>query len=133
MSQAFFIQLAGSGLAVTALVALAAWASIARPSHPLNEVRARALLAEEFPGKPIEAIWVAIDGKGALAKSGAAALVICQFGDGFCARQIPWAQALAAAFKNGEIWIDLADVSAPRAVIAVSAWPPKDAPRDLAA
>jgi hypothetical protein len=41
------------------------------------------------------------------------------------ARQIPWGQALAASLKDGRITIDLADVAAPRAVIALSAWPPK--------
>jgi hypothetical protein len=53
------------------------------------------------------------------------ALVLCRFGDGFVARQIPWAQALAARVKNGRIRIDLADAAAPRAVISLESWPPK--------
>ncbi len=54
-------------------------------------------------------------------------------GDGFVARQIPWAQALAASFRNGRISIDLADVAATRAVNALDAWPPKCVQKELAA
>lgn len=133
MDRAFFIQLAASGLAVAALVALAAWARIARPGSPLDEAQVRAILAEEFPGRVVETVWVAVDGKGALAKSGAAALVLCRIGDGHVARQIPWGQAIAASFRNGQISLNLADVAAPRAVISLPAWPPKNLTKDLAA
>lgn len=126
MSQAYFIQLGASVAAVSILVALAAWARIARPVDPLTDAKARALLAEEFPGRTLDAVWVASDGAGALAKSGALALVVCRLGDGFVARQIPWAQALQASFRNGRLSVDLADVAAPRAVIALPAWPPKE-------
>lgn len=126
MGEAFFVQLAASGLAVAVLVGLAAWAKIAKPSGPLDEGKARALLAEEFPARTLDHLWVAADGKGALAKSGGLALVLCQVGDGFAARQIPWAQALAASFRDGRLCVDLADVAAPRAVLALPAWPPKD-------
>lgn len=126
VSQDFFIQLAASGAAVAALVALAAWAKIARPAEPLNEAKARAMLADEFPDRTLDALWVAQDGSGALAKSGALALVLCRIGDGYAARQIPWAQALSASFRDGRLSVDLADVAAPRAVIALPAWPPKD-------
>ena len=133
MNQAFFIQLAASGAAVAAMVALAAWANIARPALPLDDARARRQLAEEFPGRAIEGLWIAVDGLGAVAKSGAMALVLCRLGDGYVARQIPWAQALAAGFKDGRISIDLADVAAPKAVIALEAWPPKGPRKELAA
>ncbi|MET0274132.1 MAG: hypothetical protein ABW360_14190 [Phenylobacterium sp.] len=133
MNQAFFIQLAASGLAVAALVALAAWAKIARPGAPLDEGRARALLADEFPGRALDSVWVGVDGKGVLAKSGGLALVMCQHGDGYVGRQIPWAQALAASFKNGQLCIHLGDVAAPRAVISLPAWPPANLVKDLAA
>jgi len=133
VNQAFFIQLAVSGVAVAAMVGLAAWANIARPVQPLDEARARQLLAEEFPERTLEGLWVAVDGLGAVAKSRAMALVLCRLGDGYVARQIPWAQALAASFKDGRISIDLADVAAPRAVIALDAWPPKGPQGELAA
>jgi hypothetical protein len=126
MDRAYFIQLAMSGAAVAVLVALAAWLGIARPAGPLDEARARALLAEEFPGRTIEALWIGADGTGALARSGGLALVVCQTGDGFAARQVPWAQALAASFRDGRLTIDLGDVAAPRAVIPLPAWPPRD-------
>ena len=131
MNQALAEQLAASGLAVAVLVALAAWANIARSAPPLDDARARRLLGEEFPGKTLDGLWVAVDGMGALAKSGGMALVLCRLGDGFVARQIPWAQALAASFKDGRISIDLTDVAAPRAVISLPSWPPKG-PQKLA-
>lgn len=126
MGQAFFIQLFASGVAVALLVGLAAWAKIARPAGPLDEARARALLAEEFPDRRLDAVWVASDGAGALAKSGGLALVICRLGDGYTARQIPWAQALQASFRQGRLCVDLADVAAPKAFLNLPAWPPKD-------
>lgn len=133
MDEAFFVQLALSAAAVGVLVGIAAWAKIAKPAGPLDEHRARALLAEEFPSRTVDAVWVASDGAGALAKSGGLALVICQVGDGFAARQIPWAQAVCATFRNGRLSIDLSDIAAPKAVIALPAWPPKSFDGDLAA
>ena len=111
-------------MAVGVLIAFAAWAKIAKPMPPLNEARARALLAEEFPGKPLEAVWIATDGAGALARSGASALVLCEVGDGYVARHIPWAQALASSFRDGVLKLDLSDVAAPRARLAFDVWPP---------
>jgi hypothetical protein len=130
LDPAFFIQLAVSGVAVAAMVALAAWADIARPAPPLDDPRARRMLSEEFPGRPLDGLWIAADGAGAVAKSGGMALVLCRLGDGYVARQLPWAQALAASFKHGRITIDLSDVAAPRAVIALAAWPPIDLRKD---
>jgi hypothetical protein len=133
LNQAFLIQTAASAAAVAVLVGLAAWAKIAKPGAPLDEARARKLLAEDFPGRTIEEIWVAVDGKGALAKSGATALLLCELGDGYVCRQVPWAQALAASFRDGRITVNLADVGAPKVVIALTAWPPKPPPTGLAA
>jgi len=130
LNQAFLIQIAALAAAVAMLVGLAAWAKIAKPATPLDDARARALLAEEFPRHAVSGLWVAIDGKGALARSGATALVLCQLGDGYVARQIPWAQALAASFKNGRLCIDLADVAAPKAILSLPAWPPKGLEKD---
>jgi len=126
VSQAFLFQVAASGAAVAALVGVAAWAQITRPLNPLDDATARFLLGEEFPGRKIEQVWVAVDGAGALAKSGASALVLCRLGDAYVARQIPWAQAVAAAFRDGRITLRLGDAAAPKAVIALPAWPPED-------
>lgn len=126
MDKGFLFQLAASASAVGALIALAAWAKIAKPVGPLSDQRAREILAEEFPGRMIQGLWVALDGAGALARSGGLALVICRVGDGFAARQIPWAQAVSASFKDGKLRLRLDDISAPTAVIALPAWPPKD-------
>jgi hypothetical protein len=115
-----------SAVAVGVMVAVAAWARIARPSGPLDEARARQLLALEFPGRTIDGLWIAADGAGALARSQGLALVICAVGDGFAARQLPWAQAISSSFRDGRLCIDLSDVAAPKAVLAFAAWPPKD-------
>ena len=127
MDKQFAIQFAGSFAAVALLVALAAWAKIAKPMSPLSDARARALFADEFPGKVLDDLWVANDGRGALARSGASALVLCEVGDGYAARHIPWAQAVAASFRDGVLKLDLADVAAPRARLAFDSWPPAGA------
>jgi len=120
------VQIAGSAVAVGLLVALAAWAKIARPMPPLSDEKARRLLAEEFPGRSLDGLWVAADGRGCLARSGGSALVLCEVGDGYVARHIPWAQALASTFRDGVLKLDLADVSAPKARLSFHAWPPLD-------
>lgn len=128
MSQGFLIQFAASLGAVAVLVALAAWAKIAKPLTPLTDDRARQLLKLEFPGRPIDRVWVAVDGRGALAKSGAAALVIFEVGDGYVARHIPWTQAVASSFRDGVVRLDLSDVAAPNARLALQNWPPAPEP-----
>ena len=122
----YLIQLAASTAAVAVLVAFAAWAKIAKPAGPLDLARARAILAQEFPGRSLDAVWVATDGAGALARSGGLALVLCPVGDGFAARQIPWAQAVSASVRNGRLRVDLSDISAPMATISLPSWPPRD-------
>lgn len=126
MSQALLIQTALSGLAVLVLVLLAAWAKIAKPMPPLSDARAAQLLAEEFPGRSLDRVWVAVDGRGAMAKSGAAALILCEVGDHYVARNIPWAQAVSSTFRDGVLKLDLSDVAAPQARLALQAWPPQD-------
>lgn len=133
LSAADLIKLAVSALAVAALVGLAAWARIARPTPPLDEAEARSLFADEFPGQPVERLWLADDGRGAIARSGDAALVLSRLGDGYVARHVPWARAAAAGVRAGRLRIPLGDVAAPRAVLAIAAWPPADLSKDLAA
>lgn len=126
LDKAFYIQLAASFAAVAGLVGLAAWAKISKPAGPLDEAKARAMFAQEFPFRRLDAVWVALDGAGALARSQGMALVICQVGDGFAARQLPWAQAISSSFRNGQLCLDLADVAAPKTTIALPSWPPND-------
>lgn len=130
LTHALYVQLAGSAAAVAVLVGITAWANIAKSAPPLEEDRARKLLTDEFPGRALDGLWVAVDGMGAVAKCGGMALVLCRMGDGYVARQVPWGQALAASLKDGRISIDLADVAAPRAVISLAAWPPKGPARN---
>lgn len=133
MDDGFFVQLALSAGAVAALIGIAAWAKIAKPVSPLDDHKARAILAAEFPDRTVDAVWIGVDGCGALAKSGALALVICRVGDGFAARQIPWGQAVSATFKNGALRVNLGDIAAPTAIISLPSWPPADLTKDLAA
>jgi hypothetical protein len=122
---AALIQFAVSAAAVALMVGLAAWATRGRSGPPLDEAAARAWLADEFPGRRIERLWLAADGAGAVAKSGDQALVLTRMGDGYAARRVPWAKALAARVHQGRVLIPLSDVAAPRAVLALQAWPPK--------
>ncbi len=126
MSQDLLVQTALSGLAVLVLVLLAAWAKIAKPMPPLSDARAAKLLGEEFPGRKLDRVWVAVDGRGALARSGASALILCEVGDHYVARNIPWAQAVSSTFRDGVLKLDLSDVAAPQARLALQAWPPQD-------
>lgn len=128
MHDGFALQFAATFAAVALLVGLAAWAKMAKPMTPLDEARVLKLLAEQFPGRVVERVWVAVDGRGALAKSGAAALVLCEVGDGYVARHIPWAQAVSSSFRDGVVKQDLSDVAAPNARIALQSWPPSTTP-----
>jgi len=123
------MQTAASAVAVAVLVAISAWAKLAKPMPPLSEARARVLFAEEFPARSIDSLWVAADGRGALARSGALALVLCEVGDGYVARNLPWAQTLASTFRDGVLRLDLSDIAAPQARLAFDAWPPLGAER----
>jgi len=125
LDQALLIQLAGSATAVTLLVALAAWARIARPTPPLDAASARALLAQEFPDDPVDAVWIAADGAGLVARSGEMALVLWRKGDGYVARAAPWTQVLAARARDGRLRLNLGD-AAPRLSLRDGAWPPSE-------
>lgn len=122
LDKALLMQLLGSAIAVSLLVAIAAWARIARPTPPLDDRAARALLAIEFPDEPVEALWIAADGAGVVARSGDHALVLWRKGDGYVARQAAWADALAATAVEGRLKLRLAD-GAPRLSVK-GAWPP---------
>ena len=126
LDDATALQIAASAAAVGVLVGVAAWAKIARPKSPLNEAQARVLLELEFPGRRLDGVWVAIDGRGVLAKSGAMALVLCAYGEGFVGRQAPWAQVFAGSFRAGRVCIDLGDIGAPKAEFQMQSWPPAD-------
>jgi hypothetical protein len=126
VNSAALIQFAISAIAVAAMVGLAAWATRGRSAPPLDEATARRWLADEYPSRAIDSLWLAADGKGCVARSGDRALVLTRMGVGYAARQGPWAQVLGANVKNGRLRIAFGDVAAPRAVLAMTAWPPKE-------
>ena len=125
MDAGYLIQFSVSAIAVALMVALAAWATRGTGAPLLDEATARAWLADEFPGRPIDGLWLADDGKAAISRSGERALVLSRMGVGYVARQIPWTQVLAMKAEGGRVRIPLADVAAPKVVIAIGTWPPK--------
>jgi hypothetical protein len=127
LSSEVLIQLAGSAVAVALLIALAGWARIARPTPPLDEARARSVLAIEFPGAGVDQLWLASDGRSALARSGRLALVLFLVGDGYVARSLPWDQARAVRAQGGRVKLRFPEVAAPRASLAFADWPPGQA------
>lgn len=124
MDKALLIQLLGSALAVSLLIALAAWARIPRPTPPLGADEARALLAVEFPDDRLDAVWIAADGAGLVARSGERALVAWRKGDGYVARDLPWAVALTARPVDGLLTVKTADGAARLALKDGEPWPP---------
>ena len=126
MNAAALIQLAISAFAVALMVGLAAWMTRGRGAPPLDEAQARRWLAEEFPDLAIDGLWLATDGKGAVARSGDQALVLSRMGDGYAARRLAWSKAVAAGLKDGRVRLALSDPGAPRAVLAMAVWPPQE-------
>ena len=118
MTAGFWIQFFGSAVAVALLVALAWWARIARPQPPLDDAQARELMTEEFPGKTLDQLWIADDGKAALARSGEMALVIYRLGDGFVSRQLSWSAVPEPV--AGYLALSSEDFAAPRIMLALS-------------
>ena len=123
----FIEKTAASAVAITLLVALAAWARIARPSPALDDAQVRDICAHEFPGQSLDQVWIAADRQGAIVRSGAEALLIFRLGDGFVSRSVTWSQALDARVEAGQLILRLNDIGAPRVRFVVSddaAWPP---------
>ena len=123
-------QFLGSAVAVALLVALAAWARIARPTPPLDEAAARRILADEYPQLHPTQVWIAEDAGGAVARAGEAALLLRRHGDGYTARKLPWTDLAAAKVDKGRVTVDIRDIGAPRFTLAWpadAAWPPEAA------
>ena len=121
--------LIGSAVAVALMVAVAAWARIARPSPALDEVAARAMLAAEFPDHAPTRLWIAADGGGVIARDGVRALVLFRLGDSWVSRALAWDDAVRAPVRAGKVRLRLRDPAAPVAALAVSGvnpWPPQD-------
>ena len=130
------IILVASAVAVGVMVAIAAWARIARPVAPLDESAARALLASEFPDSRPGFVWIAADGAGLIARDGETALVLYRLGDSWVARTLAWEAALSAPVLRGAVRLKLRDPAAPIARLAVSGvtpWPPEDLQKAIAA
>jgi hypothetical protein len=125
LDKALLIQLGGSIVAVILLVAFAAWMGVARATPPLDAEAARALLTQEFPEHRPNAVWIAADGAGVIARAGDLALVLWRRGDGYVARDLPWSAVAALKPTSGRLVVRLPDA---RPVFAVNddVWPPKE-------
>jgi len=131
-----FYILIGSAVAVALMVAVAAWARIARPTQALDELSARAMLADEFPDHAPDLLWIAADGAGVIARAGARALVLFRLGDSWVARSLAWSDAVKAPVRGGKLRLRLRDPAAPVAALAVSGvnpWPPETGSEAIAA
>lgn len=125
MDKALLIQLVGSTVGIAALIALAAWAGIARPTPPLDPAALAALLAEEFPDHHPHATWITADGAGAVARDGDRALVLWRRGDGYVAREADWSAVAQARPSQGRLTLRLPD-AAPVLAVADETWPPRE-------
>lgn len=127
MTPAYLLQTLASLVAVLLLAGLAWWAKIARAAPRLDTDSARALIADEFPDRAIEAVWVAADGAAAIARSEGEALIVYRSGDGYVARETPWTRLAEQRPDKGMVALRLTDITAPRARFALAdgaAWPP---------
>jgi hypothetical protein len=127
VTAAALIQLAVSALAVALMTLLAAWATRGRGAPPLDEAAARRVLADEFPDDRVDGLWLAADGRGAVARAGDRALVLARIGDRYVARKLGWRDVSAVQIRDGRLRIAFKEPGAPGAVLAIAAWPPKEA------
>ena len=118
-------QLIGSAVAIAALVGVAAWAGIGRPTPALDAARLAALLDVEFPDHHPTATWISADGSGALARERDTVLVLYRRGDGYVGRDVPLAAIAQAKSVNGRVALKLGDAR-PVFVVADDVWPPKE-------
>jgi hypothetical protein len=126
VSLAFLIQTAASAVAIALMVALAAWARAGRPAPPLDAEAAKALFADEFPGRALEGLWVTSDRAGAIARAGDRALVLIRLGDGYAARDMAWSEVSRTKLVHGKLRLRLRDPGAPELRLKVGAWPPRE-------
>jgi len=123
----FLIKTAASAVAIALLVALAAWAKIARPTPDLDEAAVRDLLAFEAPGAHLEAVWISADARSAVVRAGEQAFIVYRLGDGYVARSAPWTALANATSDSGAIDLRFAGVGGPGARFRLGegvAWPP---------
>lgn len=122
---AFWTQFAISFAAIGLMIALAAWARIARPQPALTPDQARKLMALDFPSFDLASVWIADDGHGAIARKGDQALLLFAVGDSYVTRILACSALSAAVVKDGQVRLNLNEFDAPMAQFAVSgAWPP---------
>ena len=105
---------------VGGIMGLVAWVKIPRATPPLDEAEVRRRLAEDFPQTPLDQIWLALDGAGAVARSGGEALLLFRMGDSYVSRSMAWSQALQAQAIKGRFWFRFNDFAAPKASLALA-------------
>jgi hypothetical protein len=122
---AFLIRFAVSFAAIGLMIALAAWARIAKAQPALTPDEARRLMALDFPFAAFGPLWLADDGHGAVARHGDQALLLFAVGDSYVTRLVDWRSLSEAQMRPGQVRLNLHEFEAPIAQFAVSgAWPP---------
>lgn len=120
LDPAYFVQFAVSAVAICVMAAVAAWAKIPRPTPPLDEARARELIAGELPEVAIGEVWIDKTGDTAIARSGDEAVVLFRVGDSYAVRQAPWDEVRKARSRDGRVVIAFHDPGAPAATFRLS-------------
>jgi hypothetical protein len=105
---------------VGGIIGLVAWVKIPRATPSLEEAEVKRRLAEDFPQTPLDQIWIAIDGDGAVARSGDLALLLFLMGDSYVSRSIAWSNAVQAEAIKGRFWFRFNDFAAPKASLALA-------------
>jgi hypothetical protein len=109
---------------VGVIMALVAWAKIPRPTPELDEAEVKRRLADDFPLAPLDQIWLALDGTGAIARSGDRALLLFRLGDSYVSRSMDWSESLKAQPVKGRFRFQFDDFAAPEASLALATdWP----------
>jgi hypothetical protein len=105
---------------VGGIMGLVAWVRIPRATPPLDEAEVKRRLAEDFPQTPLDQIWLALDGAGAVARSGDLALLLFRLGDSYVSRSMAWSDAIQAEAVKGRFCFKFNDFAAPKASLALA-------------
>lgn len=120
MDDAYLIQFAVSAVAICVMAAVAAWARVPRPTPPLTETAARAIIEDELPDLALGAVWVDALGETAVARSGDLGVVLFRVGDSYAVREAPWERVKAARARNDRLMLTFGDPAAPAAFFKLS-------------
>lgn len=123
MDQAYLLQFAVSAVAICVMAAVAAWARVPRPTPPLTESAARAIIQDELPDLSLGPVWVDACGDTAVARAGELGVVLFRVGDSYTVREAPWETVKAAKPRKDRLVIAFGDPAAPAAEFKLAGGP----------